>query len=180
MNRRQRLRKLNSEVKSMEAVAELKTDTAKEAPAPFVVKAAERVLFNTVATLNYVQARSPGLTLEALEKPETWAALAGNLRPMDRIFVTDDLLTFYADCVVLDVNRGQALVKILQSVKVPAVSRDWQSVVPEGYRIFRSTFAGEGFCIERKRDAKVIEKGHRTGEEALEALMKRASFQSPR
>lgn len=147
-----------------------------EPAGPYIIKREERVLFNQVACFHSVQARQAGLKLEDLEKPATWGAIAQHIRPMDHLFVTDNELTFWAHCVVIDADRGQATVKVVSSFQIPKASREWEARVPDGFRIYRSTIANEGYVIERKRDAKVIGTGFKSGGAALEDLLQRSMF----
>jgi hypothetical protein len=82
---------------------------------------------------------TPGSKLEQYLKPEFWSPLARNLRPLDRIEVTEELGAWTATLIVKSVGMDVdlALVSYTEIGGIGAVGAKAES--PAGYRI---TFGG--------------------------------------
>lgn len=112
-----------------------------------------------------------GETLEDVMKPEYWTHVAAQLRPLDRIEVVPEDMSFFAELLVTKCDRLFAKTVVITHVPLTEEAKPAAKPVPAGngveYKV--EWKGGAKFCVIRS-DGEVISKGHAAKEDAQTAL----------
>lgn len=106
-----------------------------------------------------------GTVLSDVLKPEYWASVAGRCRPFDRIEVTPEDNTWWAELMVRDVGTKTVTVQLMRKVEFK------QTEIPSAQSLpYEVDFTpGSKWRVIRKADRAVISEGHLTKEAAFGA-----------
>jgi len=108
-------------------------------------------------------------TIEDLKKPEYWAAVAGKLRPWNHIEVYAEDGTWYAELLVLAVERAHAVVHVLRHVQLRTSDVVFTELAGSAKYEVRHTPSLRWHII-RKTDGHIVKDGMALRDDALFAL----------
>src|SRR5258708_29080309 len=108
-------------------------------------------------------------TIEDLKRPEYWAAVAGKLRPWNHIEVYAEDGTWYAELLVLAVERAHAVVHVLRYDALSTSDVVFTELAGRSKYEIRHT-PGLQWHIIRKADGHIVKDGMRLRDDALFAL----------
>lgn len=143
----------------MEAIIEKKTATVRKLTAPNFKNAEfERAIW---------QATVPaGMALDEVQRPEFWGHVAENLKPLARIEVIAEDLSYFAELLVIDCDRLWAKTRLIRFVDLR--EDDSADVLPAAAAGFKVEFKGptKKHIVVRLSDNVVVHEGIATKAEA--------------
>lgn len=140
-------------------------NAVKTAPAKVLKLTNPRLLQNLsgYAYLQYVATPEAGVTLEQVLEPSYWADVANRIKPLSRIEVIPDDMSYFAYLVVIDVARNAAKVAVIHHTELSEVESE---PAPEQFTV---KFHGphKKFAVLRKEDSSLVKDGFATKELAI-------------
>lgn len=115
----------------MEATLEKSVEKKVEPRKPVKLKTAE---FERTVYVQYVE---PGVTVDAVQRPEFWAHVAASLKPTDRIEIIADDFAWFAELMVIKCDRGWAKTALLRFVELTGgeVAAELLAPLSAGYKV---------------------------------------------
>lgn len=100
-------------------------------------------------------------SLKDLQDPSYWANVTGKLRPLDRIEIVPEDMSYFAELIVLASGRNYAKVKLLQKFDIDEKEVEADK---DEYRIH--FVPSRQFRVTRIRDNKIMQENLQTKEDA--------------